>query len=48
MSLVMGFVTSNYILICGDKRVKMSQDIFTEDFKKVYYCNEDIIYGFVG
>lgn len=52
MSLVMAFVTSDYILISGDKRAIFYKDtgekIIKEDFQKIKKINRNIILGFTG
>ena len=48
MSLVIGFISPDFIMVCGEERIRMGQDIFSEKFRKVYYFNSSIILGFVG
>ncbi|MCC0667635.1 hypothetical protein [Clostridioides sp. ZZV14-6153] len=52
MSLVMAFVTSDYILISGDKRATFYKDtgekVIKEDFQKIKKKNRNIILGFTG
>lgn len=48
MSVVMGFVTQEFIVMCADKRVCRNGNIHSEDFRKVYYLNHNIIFGFAG
>jgi 20S proteasome alpha/beta subunit len=44
----MGFVTPEFVMICGDKRICRNGNIHSEDFRKVYYFNDNIILGFAG
>lgn len=48
MSLVIGFVSPDFIMICGEERIRIGKDIFSEKFRKVYYFNSSIILGIVG
>lgn len=48
MSLVIGFISPDFLMLCGEERIRMGEDIFCENFRKVYYFNENVVFGFVG
>ena len=48
MSIVIGFVAPEYIVMCADERVCRNGNIHSEDFRKVYYLNPNLIFGFAG
>ncbi len=48
MSVVMAFVTREFTVMCADKRICRNGNIHSEDFRKVYYLNHNIIFGFAG
>lgn len=44
----MGFLTPEFIVMCADKRICRNGNIHSEDFKKVYYLNNNVVFGLAG
>ena len=48
MSLVIGVITENFAIMCGDGKSSYSDNVILSDFKKVFKFNNDILVGITG
>lgn len=48
MSLVIGVITKNFAIVCGDGKATYSDNVILSDFRKVFKFNNDILVGITG